>query len=761
MEVGTRDSAQPVSTAEEEFLKRNTDCVYFLASPLTCKKGSECEYRHSEAARINPRDCWFWMNGNCLNPKCAFRHPPLDGLIGTPGTPSVGLSVPPSQSVASPKMPPGQTPAYSSGKPAVPCYYFQKGLCLKGDRCAFVHGSQPLSNPLPQHQEIKAATTVSEPLNPKKTYGGLERCNQQQTTQENIRKSIEVRPPPKPAMKPETSPPKNSIVKRNILPPTILDDERPKYMSTNAPPNASGNSVPRPQLSRQAQAFDDRFFQDGKEADEFLRESSPGFDVLVDDELRDSDYYHAEDEFRRTASHEGRRLNSVNDFDYDRSVDYAPVTKYDQEPYDDPRGYDSYGQVQDQYAWEQRRASSEWTERPTMPEKRGFSRVENLDQIDESDLRQRLSKQRRVNGLRSAVSPDRHGDVHRRDDRDRHSRDQRNRGRSSRDSRHIPHESSRSNRLHGRLTLPGRSSPDRNQNDSRLEREIDRGMNRSRLSPGRPPISSHQGRQEGRIKRPGQDDFREARNIRGGPNRRDEVDSNTSYFAGPKSLAELKSSKVSESTEARHAKVRQGSQLKEQKNLKLGQLMGHQDSDGSLPFEGPKPLSEILKRKREAETSYSGNSTGSQNGQLDSPKESGEIITGSSRMSAERETVQTSEPEKETNHQTHSRKEDADPDIAAEDNEEGQITTEGDDVVHEVESSDAQKGTELETEDGMMVDDAMEDQEDQELENFDHKDGEYDYEQADGGDDDNVDPEEYLDDEDGDDFAKKIGVMFS
>lgn len=32
-------AAVPVQlTAEEEALKRNTDCVYFLASPLTCKK---------------------------------------------------------------------------------------------------------------------------------------------------------------------------------------------------------------------------------------------------------------------------------------------------------------------------------------------------------------------------------------------------------------------------------------------------------------------------------------------------------------------------------------------------------------------------------------------------------------------------------------------------------------------------------------------------------------------------------------------------
>ena len=34
---GGREGIRPL-TDEEEALKRNTDCVYFLASPLTCKK---------------------------------------------------------------------------------------------------------------------------------------------------------------------------------------------------------------------------------------------------------------------------------------------------------------------------------------------------------------------------------------------------------------------------------------------------------------------------------------------------------------------------------------------------------------------------------------------------------------------------------------------------------------------------------------------------------------------------------------------------
>lgn len=38
-------------------------------------QGADCEYRHSEIARLNPRECWFWVSGACLNPTCAFRHP--------------------------------------------------------------------------------------------------------------------------------------------------------------------------------------------------------------------------------------------------------------------------------------------------------------------------------------------------------------------------------------------------------------------------------------------------------------------------------------------------------------------------------------------------------------------------------------------------------------------------------------------------------------------------------------------------------------
>ncbi|CAD6248815.1 unnamed protein product [Miscanthus lutarioriparius] len=117
---------------EEARRRRSTDCIYFLASPLTCKKGSECEYRHSDAARMNPRDCWYWFHGNCANPKCSFRHPPLDNLAGAPTTPRPAQQSVPQASASVPAQPHGSVPAIA--KQGVPCYYFQKGMCTKGDR---------------------------------------------------------------------------------------------------------------------------------------------------------------------------------------------------------------------------------------------------------------------------------------------------------------------------------------------------------------------------------------------------------------------------------------------------------------------------------------------------------------------------------------------------------------------------------------------------------------------------------------------------
>lgn len=704
-------------------MKRNTDCVYFLASPLTCKKGAECEYRHSEYARLNPRDCWYWLNGNCLNPKCPFRHPPLDASLGNQAATSVGNSLPPSQNAA---MPATQA-SFGSSKQAVPCIFYHKGLCLKGDRCAFSHGPSPTTgNKIPQ---AAASTHVSEPSTFKKALEALEKSPpEQKSLQLNVSTSVRVPPEAKYTPKPEGTKVdpgfrRNIVsIERNAAPPTRLDDDAPRYKAANVLPVISGNSVNRSNRTLQGLVPEDHSFLNGKEPDEFLRESSPGFDVLVDDELTDSDYYHGEDQFGRTRAHEGRNLNPVSEYDMGHAADYNSMVDVDRERFCDPRGHGSYDQMQGQYAWAEHGASSEklMVESSHLERRRGFHKSDSPDHVDDLDLRHRLAKQRRVNGLRSVVSRDY---AH-----NNHVEEQRYQSSSRRDPLHVPsNEISLSNRLRGRIKLPERSSPV-NGSDVRAERELERGRNWGRLSPGRPQVS-HQGRLRDRIKGRIQEDYNdEGRNFRGPRIGRDIADDG-SDFTRPKSLAELK---VGKSTE-----------IKEPKSLgKQKSFDNHGQSEGDLSFEGPKPLSEILKRKRGSEVAASGSGKFDVNREDGIRRELKESFTSGSEGRAAVGMQNEEEPKSVAS-------------AAA-----GTVTEKTDEACV---ASQAPKSNEFEAEDGMIYDDTMEDQE---LEADDQREGDYEYEQVDEGEyieeGENADPEEeYLDDEDGDDFAKKIGVMLS
>lgn len=730
-------TASASSSAQEEALKRSTDCVYFLASPLTCKKGSECEYRHSEYARLNPRDCWYWLNGNCLNSKCPFRHPPLDASLGTQATTPVGPSLPPLQTAATPATHAPQ----SSSKQAVPCIFYQKGLCLKGDKCAFFHGPSPTtSNRVPQ---ALAAIHVTEPPTFKKTLGGLEKYSQEQKiSQVNVSTSVGVPPeakytPKAESTRAETVLPRNlASFERNVPVPTRLDDEAPRYKATNVLPVISGNSVSRSNRSQQAHVPEDHSFLNGKDADEFLRESSPGFDVLVDDELADSDYYHGEDQFGRTGGHEGRNLNPVNEYDMP-SADYNSMADVDQERFCDPRGHGSYDHMQGQYAWEEHGASSErmLVEPAHLERRRGYRKSDSPDNVNESDLRHHLAKQRRVNGLRSVVSRDY---AH-----NNHVEEQRYRPSSRKDAPLMPsNEISLSNRFRGRIKLPGRSSPV-NGSDLRPERELDRGRNWGRLSPGRPHISD-QGRLRDRIKGRIQDDYNgEGRNFRGPQIRREIVDDG-GRFNRPKSLAELK--------------VVKGGESKEQQSLgKQKNMENHLQSEGHLSFEGPKPLSEILKRKRGAAVAASGSGKLYVNKEYGNQREIKESLTsGSERMAVA--DIQNAK-EGAVSHLLGNEEESKSAAAVTV----GTVAEKTGEACGQ--SSEAPNLNEFEAEDGMIFDETMEDHE---LEADDQRDGDYEYEQVDEGEynieeGENADhEEEYLDDEDGDDdFAKKIGVVFS
>ncbi|KAL1366483.1 zinc finger CCCH domain-containing protein 17 [Arachis ipaensis] len=682
---------QPPSSAQDEALKRNTDCVYFLASPLTCKKGNECEYRHSEYARVNPRDCWYWLNGNCLNPKCAFRHPPLDGLLGSPAATAAGPSVPSSQIPATPAAP---AAPYNSTKQAVPCIFFQKGLCLKGDRCAFLHGPNPTAGNKAVNQ-VPVSNQGTETPSLKKPFGSRDKnAQERRSSQGNIPKlvgGLEI----KPSLKVETAPQRNNfelVKEKHVAPPPAgFDDEASRFKMRSISPVANGPTAARSNRLHQVRMPDDNSFHNGKDSDEFLRESSPGFDVLVADELRNSDYYHGEDEFGNARGPDERNLDSLNDYDLGHSADYGLARDIDQERFRVPQSYDSYDHMQEPYAWEQHRKA------PGHLERRSHRRSDSPDNVEVSDLRHRLSKRRRVNGLKSVVS----------NDFDSHGDQQSHQFSSRKDSHQLP----LNDRFRGRIKLPASGA------DDNPERESDRGRIRSRLSTGRLP-TPHQGRLQDRIKGRVQDD--ERRNFRERSIGREAM-GDRSDFSGPKSLAELKNGRSSEYKE--HQSLGKRKSLREQSQ-----------SEGDFQFDGPKPLSEILKEKRRVGAGVSSQSE----------------IVHSSDDTAVTNTQNGALPEAKEGAKNHSLI-----------NEEETKLQDTDTAGREIDNNEGNRDQSYE--DGMIYDEAAEEQE---YEGDDQRDGEYDYEQVDEGEydyeqvDEGENPEqEYMEDEDGDDFAKKIGVM--
>ncbi|KAL3635863.1 hypothetical protein CASFOL_020410 [Castilleja foliolosa] len=643
-------------SAEDEALKRNTDCVYFLASPLTCKKGNDCEYRHSDVARINPRDCYFWLQGNCLNPKCAFRHPPLEGLLGAQAPTPIGPSAPVSQTVAAPTP---HVPNAASTKPGVPCVFFQKGYCMKGDWCPFLHA--PI---FPSNKPSPMPLTAPSPLEPainKKPVTGLKQSVQEKKVQPvNVAKSVKDSAGTNSSFEVEPAPPRNEF---------SINRRAPQVT-----PAANGNPVNYPVHFQQYRHLDDPEPEpecmNSKDADEFSREPSPGFDVLVDDDVRDADYYPGEDRYGMARDHESRI-----EYDIGLSSDYNAIPADDtDERYQGPLGYDSHEHRKGQYDLDSRRGSSE--RRSGLPyfERRPFARPETVDLVDELDLRHRLAKHKKPNGLRSVISHE--------NARDRQTGDRRIYRGSSRENNAL------SNRLQGRISLPGGRSPSPN----------NRGSVRGRLSPVRTNMALHQGRIHDKIRGRVDEGFNSAgRNLRGPQARRDDSGDYRGKFAGPKSLAELKNNKNGEPSR-RFANDEQQSSLGKRKHIV------NQESGNGLSFEGPKPLQEILKRKR------------------------GETVRKEDKIH------ELAENETEVNHDSTSIQNN-EPVVESKQEVEDVMIGDG---VHQEESGAA----------------------------YEQRDGESDYEQVGGEDYDLYDGEngdngDYADEDDDDDFAKKMGVLYS
>lgn len=609
---------------DEEAQKRNTDCVYFLASPLTCKKGNECEYRHSESARINPRHCWYWLSGSCLNPHCAFRHPPLEGHPSTSGTEPLPASG-------------------SSNKSKVPCYYFFQGYCAKGDQCLFMHfppfgGNQAVST---SQKTTKVTGTGAEPQSvekkaPNSSDNGTVKPAPIQSTSAEVQLLTEAKhvaeagPLPGHAKTGQHAP-ERFLPEVEFSPLNMLD----------APANEL-NFITRSPV-HEVQPTDD-WLDNDMESEEWLEESSPGFDVLVDDGPEQLGYQEEAEYISNFDMEQGHELTHGSE----RLIPLADeMLQFDYESMHDDLGYTEGGS---QYAhrsydpYEEHRHSSydhvNWHKRKTfdgrvpegtvISERRGLSLERYSRQSEKPDLRHRLGKIRRVDraqiddkSKRRLQSDSRSGDF-------QHGHRQRgNEQRYHHDSITRRQHVTRHNkmRVHSRMpsgsvSLPRGSFHEVEPNCEGTTEKVQWRSFSGRHDSSEHIRSRHKEKERGKIyadvAAPAESSvFRK-------PFTRNETGKNDTDFAKPKTLEQIKEEKrktallgngprVSDTSEESKAFLLSGqhgsqaavpkSQIQppslhgEERKISFSKVIVHESSKFPT-FEGPKPLSAILKAKQ-------------------------------------------------------------------------------------------------------------------------------------------------------------------
>ncbi|OVA00464.1 zinc finger protein [Macleaya cordata] len=532
---------------EDEIQKRNTDCVYFLASPLTCKKGIECEYRHSEVARLNPRDCYYWLAGNCLNPTCAFRHPPLDGR---PETSSEPAALP-------------QQSSLPVNKVHVPCYFYFNGFCNKGDRCSFLHGPNDVS-PTPKVPKTTPTVNDARPLENKTSTGSdtLTTVVEAPSNPPRTSKSV-VNVQFKPQEDVQQSVPSNAVERSPSLQTSVPDCEEEAVKSDTPLPAEDfiGQSLSSEQSS------EEQVEEEHIEREEWW-ESSPGLDVLVDN---GSEGYEDDQEYLPIHDAEIRRLHDhLLQYDYEDPVGYDPMEYTGAGVLYEDGVYDMYNGLDDEdisdYCRVVPKPSMDRNLDPRIFQKRKFlPRELEVNGRNGMDLRDHLRKRKRIDGHQPSRNPRKRGPSF---------LEEKNQERPKRHHMGHPHRRRLASEVgHNMIGF-----------DREKDRELN-GVNR-RSSLRQSESRRNRSRQHEKDKRrqfrshlPSEVSAKDpiSREMRGGQ------DSTTTLFTGPKTLAQIREEK---------RKARENGETFGNTRRRSSKIMTSKD------FEGPKPLSEILKDKR-------------------------------------------------------------------------------------------------------------------------------------------------------------------
>ncbi|KAG6426648.1 hypothetical protein SASPL_110875 [Salvia splendens] len=410
------DAAPQPPSAEEEALKKSTDCVSFLASPLTCIKVFFPFTFFSPFLKLVAICHSVHVDSSSLDRK------PL-GLLGTQLPTPSGSAQPLPHTAA-------MTPVLvmdTNSIQGVPCKFFQSGLCLKGDWCSFTHTPNSMRY---KASAVPVRAVATEPSNLNKVDISV------------LGKKI---PPPTNKSKPIKCPLDQQLAAGEVK-PDVHSNELPKNKRMietsciNELPDYNSHLASNENVVRVKQPYqmDDPGMIDDKNVGDDSREPSPGFDVLVDDEGRDSDFFLSEDQYGMSKEYEAQNNNDNNNL-----TEEDIFAEADNDRYRYIHGYEPQGYPRGQYGLEQNRASSERMSagHNAMPYARG-----------ELDLRDCLTRKKQHHGLRSVICHEQVRDNlandHSHEDWRRHER-------------YAPapwHEGSLSNRLQGRIRLPQRSS---------------------------------------------------------------------------------------------------------------------------------------------------------------------------------------------------------------------------------------------------------------------------------------------------------------
>ena len=478
---------------------------------------------------------------------------------------------------------PGQLPsqaAIPTSKATVPCYFYYNAYCIKGEQCPFLHEILPAQK---FQKAAPEATIVHHPPETKASAGSDTRptsievpANSPGDTLEVIKQehSKEVIQQPAPGIASEEhSPSAESSVPDHEEPGIKLSDDNP------LPPTEYVNGSPE---LCPGQGSDENA-KDSAEADEWW-ESSPGFDVLVDDGSEqlayeeDGDYLLAQE--RESEMLHGRLLQ----YDYEVPPGYDPLAYPDSGFLYEQGVYDGYDHADNKYNPEYfHKVSEHLSERrnlePTSHRKRKPSRRRHdvVDDRDVMDLRDHLRKRRRT-------------------DRSPHKRySSRTRG-SSRE---------RSGRrgmvplLHGRLVSEvGNNMHVSAQSDTESALNDSHGKGWSGYPQSTRHAQSRLREREYRRRNRKPQLVLSSEVLPRSASRRTEssqIKSGAVTFSGPKTLAQIKEEK-------RRAREADGNSFESHtpQNFRRSR---------SIDFEGPKPLNELLKDKKR-----SGSSNGNENG---------------------------------------------------------------------------------------------------------------------------------------------------